>query len=79
MTPIQYIGWVASVCFAVSGLPAAVDAIINKECTMPLGTLMLWTVGEICALIYVIPKRDKPLIVNYLANLVFLIIMWYYK
>jgi len=74
-----FIGWIASVCFMLSGLPAAYEALITGTCLIPLGTLILWTLGEICAIIYILPRRDKPLLVNYAINLIFLSIMWMYK
>jgi len=73
------IGWIASFCFMFSGAPAALEALTTKQCTIPIGTLILWTVGEICAVIYILPRKDKPLLANYLVNLVFLSVMWFYK
>ena len=75
---IKAIGWIASFCFCFSGLPAAIESYQTKTCTVPTGTLILWTVGEICAIIYIVPKRDLPLIVNYSINLMFLSVMWFY-
>jgi hypothetical protein len=75
----ELVGWIGSICFMLSGLPTAVDSIINKQCTLPLGTLILWSVGEACLIYYVLPSRDKPLLANYFLNVIFLIPMWYYK
>lgn len=73
------VGWIASFCFMFSGAPAAYEAYMTKICTVPFGTLLLWTIGEICALFYILPKKDLPLLVNYVVNLLFIGIMWYYR
>ena len=39
----------------------------------------MWFVGELCTFAYIIPKMDFPLLVNYSANIVFLVIIIYYK
>ena len=71
-------GWIAAFCFMFSGLPAAITTVQTQSIAVPLGTLILWTIGEFCALIYIVPKRDYPLIVNYVFNLILLAIIWAY-
>ena len=73
------IGWIASFCFMISGAPAAYEAIQTGHSNLNIGTLTLWTVGEIAAILYILPKKDLPLLVNYFVNLVFISIIWYYK
>jgi hypothetical protein len=43
------------------------------------GFLLLWSLGEVFTLIYILPKADIPLLLNYSANIIFLIIIWKYK
>jgi len=63
----------------LSGAPAAFSAISTGHSQLHTGTLSLWTVGEICAIIYISNRRDIPLLINYIVNLIFISIIWYYK
>ena len=76
---LKTIGWISSMCFMFSGAPAAYEAYQIKGPTVTLLTLFLWTLGEICAIVYVYPTRDKPLLFNYSVNLLFLSIIWIYS
>lgn len=40
---------------------------------------MLWYMGEVLTLTYIIPKQDWPLIFNYVSNLAFVSVVLYYK
>lgn len=72
-------GWICSLCFMFSGLPAALDAINTGHSNLHAGTLTLWTIGEISAILYILPRRDIPLLVNYSVNLIFISIIWWFK
>jgi hypothetical protein len=72
-------GWICSLCFMFSGLPAALDALKTGTSNIHTGTLALWTMGEICAIIYIMPRRDIPLLANYTVNLMFISTLWYFK
>lgn len=76
------IGWLGSVMFAICGLPQALKARREGHAEgLDLGFLLLWTGGELCTL-YAVLGLSTPilyLIFNYLANLVFLAIVWRYK
>jgi len=76
---INLAGWISSICFSISGIPAVYEAIQISKCLVPTGTLVLWTIGEICAIIYIFPKRDKPLMTNYCMNIIVVATLWYYK
>lgn len=39
----------------------------------------MWGFGEVLTLAYVFPKMELPLIFNYSANIVFLLVIGYYK
>ena len=75
----KYIGWFSSICFMFSGAPAAIEAVKTGTSTLNTGTLSLWTLGELAAIYYILPIKDKPLLANYFINLAFLSIIWYYK
>jgi uncharacterized protein with PQ loop repeat len=77
---MEFIGWLGAICFAFCALPQAIHAIRFKTANgVTWGLLVLWTLGEIFTLIYVLPKGYLPLIVNYVANLILLSIIIYYK
>ena len=72
-------GWVCSICFMFSGLPAVISAFQTGISEIHNGTLALWTLGEICAILYILPRRDIPLLANYSVNIVFIVILWWFK
>lgn len=75
------IGWIGALALGVCGFPQALKAHQDGHAEGLDNTfLTLWTVGELCTLWAVL--GDAPiayLIVNYMANLVFLGVMWKYK
>lgn len=74
------LGWLGSVCLALCAAPQAYKCYKEKSSDgTSLGLLILWTIGEIATLIYILPKADIPLIMNYTANLFFLAVIWRYK
>ena len=73
-------GWLATVCFSLCGVPQAIKSIKEKHSNgVSWGLLILWLLGEIFATIYILPKRDLPLLVNYAFNTLFIVIILYYK
>lgn len=46
---------------------------------MNWGLIWMWGVGEVFAMIYILPRMDLPLLFNYAANIVFLSVIAYYK
>lgn len=74
------IGWIGSLLLAFCGLPQAITAIKTKSGKgISWIFLIMWFIGELFTLIYIWPKSDMPLIINYSANLAFLLIIIYYK
>jgi len=75
------LGWIGSILFAVCGLPQAIKAIKDGHANgLSHGFLLLWTGGEIFTLLAIfIENPITYLMFNYVTNLMFLIIMWYYK
>ena len=71
---------IKAACFALCGVPQAILSYKQGHAKgTSWGLLVLWTIGEICILIYVLSKKDLPLIVNYLFNLLMLAIIIKYK
>ena len=77
---METIGWIGSILLAFCGLPQAIESYKTK-CSDGLtwGFLFMWLSGEILTFLYVLPKLDLPLIFNYSANIIFLIIILYFK
>ena len=77
---LEFIGYVGSIFLAICGLPQAIQSYRQKNSDgLNVSFLLLWTFGEIFTLIYVIPIMSIPLLINYVANLCFLCVIWKYK
>lgn len=74
------LGWIGSWCLAVCGVPAAYKSYKDGHSDGLSGMFVfLWLAGEVLTLIYVAPKKDWPLIFNYLSNISLISVMVYYK
>jgi uncharacterized protein with PQ loop repeat len=77
---METIGWIGSILLAFCGLPQAWESYKTKNSDgLTWGFLIMWGVGEILTIIYILPKWHWPLIFNYTANLVFISVILYYK
>jgi uncharacterized protein with PQ loop repeat len=78
---IETIGYIASILFAVCGFPLAWRAYKTKTSDEPWSFLLTWLAGEILMQVYVLVKHglDLPLLAQYWANTVFLVVILYYK
>lgn len=77
---LEIVGYVGGICLAMCGLPQAIQSYNQKHSDgLNVIFLLLWTIGEIFTIIYVIPIMSIPLFINYGANLIFLSIIWKYK
>jgi uncharacterized protein with PQ loop repeat len=78
---LEKIGWIGSLLFAFCGLPQAINSWKEKNSYgLTWSFLLMWLFGEIFTLIYVFNKQDvTPLLTNYILNLVFLIVILWYK
>lgn len=78
---IEAIGWVGSVCFALCGLPQAIQTIKTKSAKdFSIWFLGLWLVGEVLMIVYTLLKLQNPqLLFNYFVNLLCLLPIIYYK
>jgi uncharacterized protein with PQ loop repeat len=77
---MEYIGWIGSILLAFCGLPQAIESFKTKNSDgLTWGFLIMWGVGELFTIIYIIPKWHWPLIFNYTANIIFISIIVYYK
>ncbi len=77
---MEIIGWIGSIAFTICAIPFAVDVYKQGRADhiTSLG-LFLWVLGEICTLIYVVWQRDWPLVLNYIGNLLSLMVIVKFK
>lgn len=77
---METIGWIGSLLLAFCGLPQAWESYKTKNSDgLTWSFLLMWGVGEIFTIVYIIPKWHWPLIFNYTANIIFISIIVYYK
>lgn len=77
---LEVVGWAGSVLLAFCGLPQAVESCRRgSSAGVTWGLLLMWGVGEVLTLMYVLPKMELPLLFNYAANIVFISVIAYYK
>jgi len=77
---MEIIGWIGSILFAICGLPQAIECHkAGHSRGLSWIFLLCWFFGEIFTIIYIFPKMDMPLLFNYVLNMVFLLVMLYYK
>jgi uncharacterized protein with PQ loop repeat len=77
---LEYIGWFGGILLAICGLPQAVQSVRTKSSNgLAWGFLLLWFFGEFFTFLYILPKNDWPLMLNYSFNLIFVLIIIRYK
>jgi len=77
---LELIGMLGNLLLAFCALPASVLAIKRGNCDHVGVSLMIpWSLGEVLALYYALQFESIPLNINYVANIVFLAILWYFK
>ena len=75
----QIIGYLGSFLLAWGGLPELFRTVRNKRCDVGSGMLGMWFGGEVLLLLYILPKMDIPLLLNYAANVIIIAVMIFYK
>lgn len=77
---IDVFGWLSSLLFCICGAPQAYLSFREKTSAgISTSFLLLWIGGELLGIIYILPKNDYPILINYLINLIFISIILYYK
>jgi len=80
MIDLITIGYVGSILLAVCGAPQAYMSYKQGHSDgISILFLLMWSLGEILTLIYIIPKIDIPLLLNYTSNIIFLSVIWKFK
>lgn len=70
---------IGSVLLALCALPEAIRSFKLKRCDIGWGMLSMWLAGEICLVIFALQTVQYVLLINYFANILFLVIMVFYK
>lgn len=77
------LGYIGSLLLAFCALPETLRSYRTKTCSIGWGMLLMWLVGEILTLVYVVWKSSEvslvPLLANYSVNIAMIVIMCYYK
>jgi uncharacterized protein with PQ loop repeat len=80
---MELIGWIGAACFALCALPQAIQCYKQKHANgLNNLTLILWLIGEILTILYVLDKGANdllPLFFNYVVNILLLMVILYYK
>lgn len=79
---IGAIGWIGGFCLAICSLPQVIDCYRRKNADgLSWLFLMLWIVGEVTTLVYIIlaDLDTWQLLFNYTLNLIGLSLILYYK
>ncbi|NCZ60859.1 MAG: PQ-loop repeat-containing protein [Betaproteobacteria bacterium] len=77
---LDIIGWLGGLMLAFSAVPQALESYRCKNSnglTWPF--LMMWFLGEVFMIVYIVPKGDIILIANYAINLFLVAIILRYK
>lgn len=72
------IGYLASMCLIVCGIPLAIESYKTKQSRVNPGFLFLWYAGELLGSVYAIGLLNGPMMLNYLFNLAILSVVVYY-
>lgn len=80
---IEMFGWLGGMLLAFCGLPEAIKTVWNRRCDVSFSFLIMWLFGEVLSLVYVAFKNEQvdllPLLLNYGINIVFILVMLYFK
>lgn len=79
---VNFVGWLGAALLALCAAPQAYQSVMqgHSQGVAPL-FIFMWFMGEWCAMIYVYHTReyvDWPLIANYILNMFFITIIWWY-
>ena len=77
---LEYVGILGSSLLALCAVPEVISSIRKGYCGSSTSFLLTWGVGECLTFYYVNnTSKDLYLMANYTINLVFILILMYYK
>ena len=76
----EIIGWIGGTALAFCGVPQAWKSYKDGHSEgLSMGFIILWLVGELFGLAYILPSNSLPLYFNYGGNLVLVLVILRYK
>lgn len=78
---MEIVGWIGGALLAICAFPQVIKVVRERNADGMSGTnLFLWCFGEIFMLAYILTQQFSfPLLLNYSLNLLFVLIIMYYK
>ena len=76
---IETVGYLGSVFLAINAIPELIRTVNDRRCHIGWPMLIFWALGEICMTAYSLHLSNIPLMLNYIFNLIIVIVMLYYK
>ena len=76
---MQVINIIGNLALALCALPLAIQAYRFKKISIDLPFLILWTLGEVCVMMYTMSIKEWALVGNYSVNTICLLIIWRYR
>lgn len=75
---MELIGWTSTAFLALCGLPELIKTLKTKQCTLTMGFILMWFLGEVLGVIYSFHTGKLPLMGNYIINTFGTgILLWY--
>jgi hypothetical protein len=76
---LDIVAWTGALLLGLCAVPELIHSIEKGTNDSSWAFLTMWIGGELCLLIYVLPKKEYPLIFNYLFNILLISGLIYYK
>lgn len=73
---IDILGYITTLCFGLSSLPLALEALRNRRISVPWGFLYLVLAGSLSGVLYSSYIGATPLILSYGITLISFIVVW---
>ena len=76
---IESFGFTGGIMLSICSVPEAIKSYREKRCDIGWGMLLLWLFGEIGLLVYETKTMAMPRLINYLLNLICILVLVFYK
>jgi len=60
--------WISTISLVLCGVPDLIAGLTTREVNVSLSLLSIWFLGEVSGLVYVLHRKETPLIFNYGLN-----------
>lgn len=76
---MKNLAYISGILLGLCALPEVIHSINKGRNDSSWIFLLMWLAGEIGFFIYVLPKKDTPLLLNYVFNILLISILIYFK